>query len=83
MMAPWIGTDFAGSRSDIKQTPWFVVPMLVTGIFLEARSGGGGAFNLFLPLRYLLTVLVVFVTVNFPLPCMASGRVVARHAHFP
>ena len=63
-LARWIGPISLGVACAIKQTPWFAVPMLVTGIFLEARWGGRPALRVCL--RYLLTVLVVFTAVNLP-----------------
>ena len=62
--ARWIGPISLGVACAIKQTPWFVVPMLVTGVFLEARQRGGAPIRV--SARYLLTVLVVFVAVNSP-----------------
>ena len=62
--ARWIGPIALGVACAIKQTPWFAVPMLVTGLFLEARLRGGAASRLCL--RYLLTVLGVFAVVNLP-----------------
>ena len=41
-----------------------MVPMLVTGIFLEARRRGSAPFRL--SVRYLLTVFAVFAGVNLP-----------------
>lgn len=63
-LARWIGPISLGIACAIKQTPWFVVPVLVTGIFLEARRRGRAPIRLCL--RYLLTVLVVFAAVNLP-----------------
>jgi len=63
-LARWIGPISLGVACAIKQTPWFAVPMLVTGIFLEARLSGRAPIRLCL--RYLLTVLVVFAAVNLP-----------------
>ncbi len=63
-VARWIGPISLGVVCAIKQTPWFVVPMLVTGIFLEASRRGCPPIRLCL--RYLLTVLVVFAAVNLP-----------------
>jgi hypothetical protein len=62
--ARWVGPIALGVACAIKQTPWFVVPMLVTGIALEARRRGSAPLRVCL--RYLLTVLVVFVGVNLP-----------------
>ncbi len=63
-LARWIGPIALGAACAIKQTPWFAVPMLVIGIFLEARRRGSAPIGLCL--RYLLTVLAVFAVVNLP-----------------
>ena len=63
-LARWIGPISLGAACAIKQTPWFAVPMLVTGIFLEARRREWGPIRV--SLRYLLTVFVVFAAVNLP-----------------
>ncbi len=63
-LARWIGPIALGLACSIKQTPWFCVPLLVTGVFLEARIARRPAAPL--ALRYLLTVLVVFGAVNLP-----------------
>ena len=63
-LARWIGPISLGIACAIKQTPWFAVPMLVTGIYLEARRSGRAPFRVCL--RYLFTVLVVFAAVNLP-----------------
>jgi uncharacterized membrane protein len=63
-LARWIGPVSLGVACAIKQTPWFTVPMLVTGIFLEARRWGRPPLRLCL--RYLLTVLGIFVAVDLP-----------------
>jgi hypothetical protein len=63
-LARWIGPIALGAACAIKQTPWFAVPLLVTGILLEARRSGRAPTRLCL--RYLLTVLVVFAAVNIP-----------------
>ena len=63
-LARWVGPVALGVACAIKQTPWFAVPMLVTGVFLEARRSGWTPIRL--GLRYLLTVLVVFAAVNLP-----------------
>lgn len=63
-VARWIGPIALGVACAIKQTPWFAVPMLVVGIFLEARQSGSDAIRL--SLRYLLTAVGVFLAVNLP-----------------
>jgi hypothetical protein len=62
--ARWVGPVALGVACAIKQTPWFLVPMLVTGVFLEARRRGSAPMRL--SARYLLTVVAVFVAVNLP-----------------
>lgn len=63
-LARWIGPIALGAACAIKQTPWFAVPMLATGVFLEARRRGSAPIPLCL--RYLLTVVAVFAAVNLP-----------------
>ena len=63
-VAGWIGPVALGFACAIKQTPWFCVPILATGIFLEARGSGRPAMR---PTgRYLGTVGGVFFIVNLP-----------------
>jgi hypothetical protein len=63
-LARWIGPIALGAACAVKQTPWFAVPMLVTGVFLEARGRGSAAARL--SARYLLTVGAVFAALNLP-----------------
>ena len=63
-LARWVGPIALGLACAIKQTPWFCAPLLVTGVFLEARlAGRPGARP---ALRYFLTVLAMFGAVNLP-----------------
>ena len=62
--ARWIGPIALGVACAIKQTPWFAIPMLAVGIFLEARRRGSDPVRL--SGRYLLTVLGVFLALNLP-----------------
>lgn len=63
-LARWVGPIALGLACSVKQTPWFCVPFLATGIFLEGRASGRPALRL--AVRYLGTVLVVFFAVNLP-----------------
>ena len=63
-LARWLGPVALGVACAIKQTPWFCVPVLVTGVYLEARRGDRPPARL--ALRYLLIVAAVFVVVNGP-----------------
>ncbi len=63
-LARWVGPIALGLACSIKQTPWFCVPFLAVGIYLECRSAGRR------PLRivggYLAIVAAVFTVVNLP-----------------
>ena len=63
-LARWLGPVALGLACAVKQTPWFCVPILVTGIFLEARLAGRPATRL--AIRYVLIVVAVFGAVNLP-----------------
>jgi hypothetical protein len=62
--ARWIGPVALGLACAIKQTPWFCLPFLATGIALEARRSGRPALRLCL--RYVSVVAGVFAVVNAP-----------------
>lgn len=63
-IARWIGPLALGVACSIKQTPWFCVPFLVAGVYIETRRSGRAP----LPVagRYVATVLAVFIGVNLP-----------------
>jgi uncharacterized membrane protein len=63
-VAGWIGPVALGLACSIKQTPWFCVPFLVVGLFIEARNTGRRPVQLVM--RYLVIVVAVFVVVNIP-----------------
>jgi len=63
-LARWLGPIALGAACAIKQTPWFCVPVLVAGVFLEARRSARPPVAL--ALRYFLSVAVVFAVVNVP-----------------
>ncbi len=63
-LARWLGPVALGLACAFKQTPWFCVPILVTGVFLEARLAGRPASRL--AIRYVLIVVAVFGVVNLP-----------------
>jgi len=62
----WIGPALLGLAMAVKQTPWFVVPFVVTGIFLEARAISGNRGGLRTATRYLAIALVAFAVPNVP-----------------
>jgi uncharacterized membrane protein len=63
-LARWIGPIALGLACSIKQTPWFCVPFIAVGLYIEARTSGRR------PLRlaggYLAVVAGVFLAVNLP-----------------
>lgn len=63
-VARWLGPVALGVACSIKQTPWFCVPFLLVGLFLEARNEGRPAWRLVL--RYLAVVGSVFAVINLP-----------------
>jgi hypothetical protein len=62
--ARWIGPLSLGLACSMKQTPWFCVPVLATGLYLEARRSGRRPFRLVA--AYLGIVVGVFGLVNLP-----------------
>jgi len=63
-LASWIGPVALGLACAVKQTPWFCVPFLVVGVWLEARRRGVGPWPV--AARYAGTVAAVFVVVDLP-----------------
>jgi len=63
-LARWLGPVALGIACSIKQTPWFCVPLLVVGLYVEASRTARPAC--LLCMRYLSTVLLVFTVVNLP-----------------
>jgi len=63
----WVGPLALGLAMAVKQTPWFLLPFVVTGVALEARwTGIDGRFSLRRAAQYLGAVLVAFVLPNVP-----------------
>ena len=62
--ARWLGPVALGLACAVKQTPWFCVPFLITGVALEARAWGRPAWRT--ALRYGATVVGVFLVLNLP-----------------
>lgn len=63
-IARWAGPIALGLACSVKQTPWFCVPFLVAGVFIEARAAGRRPVGL--AARYLATVAGTFFVVNLP-----------------
>ena len=63
-VARWIGPVAMGVACAVKQIPWFLVPFLAVGIYVEARRNGRPATRS--TLRYLGVVVACFAAVNLP-----------------
>ncbi len=63
-LADWIGPVALGLACTVKQTPWFCVPFLVLGVWLEARRRGVDPWRV--AGRYVGIVAAVFVAVDLP-----------------
>jgi uncharacterized membrane protein len=63
-IARWLGPIALGMACAIKQTPWFCVPFLVLGVFLEARRTDRPALRL--TGMYVGIVALIFAGVNLP-----------------
>ena len=61
-LASWVGPIALGLACSIKQTPWFCVPFLLLGIYIETRRSGRSPLPVVA--RYLGIVLAVFTAVN-------------------
>lgn len=62
--ARWVGPVALGVACSIKQTPWFCLPFLVVGIWMEAHRDGRRPGRVVA--GYLAIVGSVFVAVNLP-----------------
>lgn len=63
-VARWLGPVALGLACAIKQTPWFLVPFLVVGIWIETRRDGRSPMPVVV--RYVAIVIGVFTAVNLP-----------------
>jgi len=55
-----------GLAMGVKQQPWLVLPFVITGIFLEARTSTGTRSAMRVGARYLGVVALAFVVPNVP-----------------
>ena len=62
--ARWIGPVMIGLAATIKQTPWFAVPFLVTGVAMEAHRRGQDSRRV--AARYCAIALAAFMALNLP-----------------
>lgn len=71
--AAWRGPVLLGLAMAVKQTPWLVIPFVVTGIVLEARRYGAWAQALRTGLRYTGIAMAAFSVPNLPYLLTAPG----------
>jgi uncharacterized membrane protein len=64
--AAWRGPALMGLAMAVKQTPWLVLPFVVTGIVLESRRDHGWRHALGDGLRYAALALGAFCVPNLP-----------------
>jgi uncharacterized membrane protein len=62
----WLGPVLLGLAMAVKQTPWFVLPFVVTGIILERRATSGTKTGVGSGLKYLAIAVGAFVLPNLP-----------------
>jgi uncharacterized membrane protein len=70
-VAGWIGPLALGVACATKQTSWFCLPFLATGVAFEAQRAGRAATRILV--RYLATVVAVFLVVNLPFVAWNPG----------
>ena len=63
-IARWMGPVALGLACAIKQTPWFCVPFVAVGLYLECRTTGRRPVRVVT--TYLAVVAAVFAVVNLP-----------------
>jgi len=67
----WAGPLWLGLACSIKQLPWFCVPFLATGVWVEARARGASGTRT--AARYLGLVAAAFAVVNLPFALWHAG----------
>ncbi len=70
-VAGWLGPIALGLACAIKQTPWFLLPFLVIGIFIETRRDGRAPIPVVV--RYVVVTVFVFLAVNLPFIVMGAS----------
>ena len=63
-MARWIGPLALGIAASVKQTPWFLAPFLLIGVYQEVRASGRNPLPVVL--RYAGIAVGAFVAINLP-----------------
>ncbi|HUI02041.1 MAG TPA: hypothetical protein VLZ77_00745 [Acidimicrobiales bacterium] len=70
-VARWLGPVALGLACSVKQLPWFCVPVLATGVALEARARGARPAGVVT--RYLAMVAGAFAAVNVAFVVWSPG----------
>ena len=71
-VANWVGPVALGLACSIKQLPWFCVPFLALGVFIEARQRDRGR-GVAVVARYLGLTAASFALVNLPFIVWSPG----------
>lgn len=78
--ARWIGPIALGIACSVKQTPWFLAPFLLIGLWIEHRENGTDGARVVA--RYAVTALGTFLLLNAPF-IVANPAAWARGTFLP
>ena len=78
--ARWIGPIALGIACSVKQTPWFLAPFLLVGLWIEHRENGTDGARVVA--RYAATALGTFLLINAPF-IVANPAAWARGTFLP
>jgi len=78
--ARWIGPLALGVAASVKQTPWFLAPFLLIGVYHETRAEGRNPVPVLA--RYVGIAVGAFVTINLPF-ILANAGAWARGSLIP
>ena len=79
-VARWIGPIALGVACSVKQTPWFLAPFLLIGLWIEHRENGTDGARVVV--RYAATALGTFLLLNAPF-IVANPAAWARGTFLP
>ena len=79
-VARWIGPFALGIACSVKQTPWFLAPFLLIGLWIEHRENGTDGVRVVT--RYAATALGTFLLLNAPF-IVANPAAWARGTFLP
>lgn len=62
----WVGPGLLGLAMAVKQTPWLILPFVLTGVILERRAAAGTRQGMAAGRRYLTISAICFLAPNLP-----------------